>query len=452
MVALCSGRSPVNITLLPMSTGAAALDGSPYGFFFLGSNTSTQWTISIQGGGWCVGVGDCYDRSQMKTLHGKPGSYGSSVPLMGHPEGCGCMNPAAGGLATDCNCIMMPYLDGASFSGERDQPVPVSSHPGKFVHYKGLRNFDATLDYAFAHLGLERATEMVVTGGSAGGLSTFLHLDRVAARMERGAPACTRTTGAPVVGFFLDHANYHEGHGDTAHGGGSGSRSRSSSSPSPQPGYSYPRDGTNYSSWMERVVSDQNVSSVLLPDCLAAFPREPHLCFMSPHMVQFIASALFIFNSRFDAWQMQNDLQAPCINGDMNHPVCNATEQAAMVRYGDDFLAALQPVVDSAPKNGAFITSCICHSCSWATLKLDGASSYTHYSRWYFGGGGGGGGGEGSGGEGSGGGAGGNGKGNTSMSGLRPGLSGSGSSTIHLDRRAPNGGGQLTDPKCVRFP
>ena len=403
MVTLCSSRSPVNITLLSTSTGAAALDGSPYGFFFLGSNTSTQWTISIQGGGWCVGVGDCYDRSQMKTLHGKPGSYGSSIPLMGHPEGCGCMNPTAGGgnsgLATDCNCIMMPYLDGASFSGERDDPVPVSSHPGKFVHYKGLRNFDATLDYAFAHLGLERATEMVVTGSSAGGLSTFLHLDRVARRMEQSAPACTRTTGAPIVGFFLDHANYHQ---EQQHG-----------STMELPGYSYPRDGTNYSSWMKTVVSDQNVTSVLMPECLASFPREPHLCFMSPHMVPFITSDFFLFNSRFDAWQMQNDLQVPCINGDMSHPTCNVTEQASVIQYGDDFLTALQPVIDSAPKNGAFITSCICHSCSWGKLELDGASSYTHYSRWWFGG---------------------------------------NDSTIHLDRRAPNGGGQLTDPKCVRFP
>ena len=98
--------------------------------------------------------------------------------------------------------------------------------PGKYVHYKGLRNLDATIDYAFAHLGLEKATEMVVTGqrkpqrpaahpppvqrrrhahrstaptalhlsagGSAGGLSTFLHVDRIAARMQKGAPSRQR--------------------------------------------------------------------------------------------------------------------------------------------------------------------------------------------------------------------------------------------------------------------
>ena len=43
------GRGEVNITLLPLETGAAALDGSPYGFFFVPSTTSTRWTISIEG-------------------------------------------------------------------------------------------------------------------------------------------------------------------------------------------------------------------------------------------------------------------------------------------------------------------------------------------------------------------------------------------------------------------
>ena len=47
----------VNITLLPLETGAAALDGSTYGFFFVRADNpkETRWTMSIEGGGWCVG-------------------------------------------------------------------------------------------------------------------------------------------------------------------------------------------------------------------------------------------------------------------------------------------------------------------------------------------------------------------------------------------------------------
>ena len=41
---------------------------------------------------------------------------------------------------------------------------------------------DGVLDFAMAH-GMTKATEFVVTGGSAGGLSTFLHADRIGDRL-----------------------------------------------------------------------------------------------------------------------------------------------------------------------------------------------------------------------------------------------------------------------------
>merc|ERR1712129_303646 len=101
----------------------------------------------------------------------------------------------------------MGYADGASFSGYRASPWPVPSKPGKSLYFRGIKNFDDTLDWAFAH-GLSEATEFVLTGGSAGGLSTFLHADRVAGRLHKEAPNCSFVRAAPVVGYFLDHDNY----------------------------------------------------------------------------------------------------------------------------------------------------------------------------------------------------------------------------------------------------
>ena len=53
-----------------------------------------------------------------------------------------------------CNCIYMPYGDGASFSGFRKDPWPV---PGtnQTLMFRGIKNFDATLNYAFENLGLK---------------------------------------------------------------------------------------------------------------------------------------------------------------------------------------------------------------------------------------------------------------------------------------------------------
>ena len=71
------------------------------------------------------------------------------------------------------------------------------------LYFRGVTNLQSTLDLLFAQYSLGKATQMIVTGGSAGGLSTFLHVDAVAARL---GPA-VRTVGKPVCGFFLDHGN-----------------------------------------------------------------------------------------------------------------------------------------------------------------------------------------------------------------------------------------------------
>ena len=53
-----------------------------------------------------------------------------------------------------------------------------------------------------SHGGTE-ATEFVVTGGSAGGLSTFLHADRFAAALKTGAKAIKTVRAAPVCRMIL---------------------------------------------------------------------------------------------------------------------------------------------------------------------------------------------------------------------------------------------------------
>ena len=83
------------------------------------------------------------------------------------------------------------------------RPVP----GGGNLTFRGIKNLDATIEWAIAH-GMDKATEFVLTGGSAGGLSTFLHADRVGAKVAAAAPGCSKIRAAPVVGYFLDHDNF----------------------------------------------------------------------------------------------------------------------------------------------------------------------------------------------------------------------------------------------------
>ena len=76
--------------------------------------------------------------------------------------------------------IYLPYCDGSSFTSYRRGPWPVNSTA---LHFRGRSNLDRAMDYLLAHYGLGRARDLILYGGSAGGLATFLNADRVAARL-----------------------------------------------------------------------------------------------------------------------------------------------------------------------------------------------------------------------------------------------------------------------------
>jgi hypothetical protein len=97
----------------------------------------------------------------------------------------------------------MWYCDGASFSGKVANAVPVGqSH----VYFRGSFNLEPTLSQLFQNTDITKAKTLIITGGSAGGLSTFLHLDHIAALMKAQGSAA-RVVGLPVCGFFIDHDN-----------------------------------------------------------------------------------------------------------------------------------------------------------------------------------------------------------------------------------------------------
>jgi len=378
-----SGAAP--LTLLPQDKGdesPACLDGSPYGFYFVPSKTgSTKWTISIEGGGWCYDEDGCYSRSKM--------ALGSSKGWA-KTAGCGCMNTVGDGLDADCNCLYMPYGDGASFSGYRAKLWQVPNVANATLTFRGIKNLDATLDWAVAH-GLDKATEFVLTGGSAGGLSTFLHADRVAARVKQESPNMKKIRAAPVVGYFLDHANF-------KHTAGTPNTPSWATS--------------NYTDWMKYIYHMQNLSfgpdGGLTEKCheeQVSAGRDPALCFMSPHMQDTIETPFFVFNSKYDSWQLGHEFQSAWTT---------KAEQDAVIQYGKDFMQQFAPVAAS-PKNGAFITSCICHGCPWPQLSLEGKTTYQHYAAWMAG--------------------------NTT-----------GTASIHIDTRLPNGGGEITFAQCAKFP
>ena len=89
---------------------------------------------------------------------------------------------------TTMNSARFFYGDGASRSGDVAAPVAVPGNPSQTMWFRGKKSFDAGLDLLL-ELGMRDAELIVFTGGSAGGLTVFLHLDHVRDRMKIEAPA-----------------------------------------------------------------------------------------------------------------------------------------------------------------------------------------------------------------------------------------------------------------------
>jgi hypothetical protein len=269
----------------------------------------------------------------------------------------------ASGQTEACNCAILLYCDGASFSGYRKDVFTVppamvpTSGPAAGIDklwFRGIKNIDRAVEFLLGK-GLDQATELVVTGTSAGGLSTFLHTDRIASRV----PPTAKVRAAPVIGYFLDRPQYA---GTTTN----------------HPVLPPPVDLDHaYGAEMKYLMALQNVTAgALSPACLAHFgDAEAHKCFMAPHMYPFIKTPLFVFNSKFDGWQMGNVLQVGCLcmqnaSGPINsckypRDVCDVHQKAAIAAYGTEFLDDFA-TVEANPDNGAFISSCICHACDWS--------------------------------------------------------------------------------------
>ena len=183
--------------------GAKCLDGSPPAYLVregTGANAS-KYVVFLEGGGWCFSVSDCEKRRR-----GGLGSSARFIPGSTKKDYGGVMaissttNPDFHGYTM----VFVHYCDGSSMSSFR--PNPIKTSDGQDMWFRGKANLAAVLDELRQDHGLGEASEVILSGGSAGGLAVYYHLDYVAAFVRGSAPKA-RVTGFPDAGFFADLKN-----------------------------------------------------------------------------------------------------------------------------------------------------------------------------------------------------------------------------------------------------
>jgi len=318
-----------NLVLLSdsVSLGAACIDGTPPAYYIQkGSGSGLyKWQIHHEGGGWCTSVADCYARSQ--------GGLGSSKTYAQTMElGFGYMSndPNVIAMMYNWNKVYLKYCDGASFSGANSTTTMYNGHP---LHFKGYRNLLAYWISLHNDQGLDRASDVVIGGCSAGGLATYLHVDWWASIMPRQA----KVVGVPDSGFFLE--------------------------------YNAPSGSPHYATDMAWVFLQQNCTSGVNHRCIAAHipTDDTYKCFFAEHTAPYIVTPILPLNPIFDSWQIAN--------------ILGSKDVAKVNAYGQDFLTRFNSNVFSQPKNGGFLDACYHHCNSWGTIQ--GQTAAQNLMTWF---------------------------------------------------------------------
>jgi hypothetical protein len=235
------------------------------------------------------------------------------------------------------------------------------------LYFRGAANLRAALADFKARFGVTAPAEVVVTGGSAGGLSTTLHVDYIGEFLGAAFVA-----GVPQCGWFPFW--------DAPCADNKGSLM------------------CNATGAFFDTVSLQNATGALSAECRAAQRAgEEWRCFMAAVATPYVKAPLFVWQSKFDHFQLSAFLSVDCAYEQVYNPpwkpapVCSANDTAAIFAYGDYFMQQLQPLIDApGPHRALYLTSCVLHGMDYNYLTVGdnaagelGTTPMVAFNLWY---------------------------------------------------------------------
>ncbi|ONM59964.1 Pectin acetylesterase 12 [Zea mays] len=201
------------------------------------------------------------------------------------------------------NRVKVRYCDGGSFTGD-------GSDAAAGLYFRGQRIWQAAMDDLMAQ-GMRYANQALLSGCSAGGVSTILHCDEFHGLF----PSNTRVKCLADAGMFLDTVDV------------SGRR--------------------EMRSFFNGIVRLQ--------------------CFFPQNVLPTIRTPTFVLNTAYDVWQLQQsvaprtaDPQGLWSKCRTNHAFCNSNQLQFLQGFRNQMLDAVRGF-SASRQNGLFINSCFAH-------------------------------------------------------------------------------------------
>jgi len=410
---------------------ARCLDGSAPAYYWRdgrGVRGAKSLVLFLEGGGWCF-PSDIQQPSGPSLTHNNSGAnchiraasdsgssaaYPPSAPA-GHFEGgTGIISgdPTRTAFA-DFAVAYAKYCDGGSFSGTRTAPDVALNGTGplwyagsfhldarlvlsrllithslllyllQLTRYAGSFNLDAVLAELVSAHGVGGYERVVLSGCSAGGMSCYLHCDRVAAALKQAAAPHGGVLDVKCIcdaGLFIDVP--------TVTGAGDVMRAR-----------------------FYDVADKMGARDALGPACVDA-EADWRECMFSETSLKYTSTPTFAMNSmyNFGEWEMlppPSNLSFPpatvtaaadwleCwpstggLTAD-TYAQCNSTQRVIIAAHLADFKAAAAPAAapaDPSSPHGAWLSSCPsmhCQSGYDRSVLVQGLTVGEAAERWYF--------------------------------------------------------------------
>jgi hypothetical protein len=337
---------------------AYCLDGTRGGMYIRPASSPsgrTKFKFHFQGGGWSFSEQELLDRST--TILGSSSTWPSWLSQFWSSNaafyGLMGLNDTSTSYFGDWTFVWLAYCDGSSQTSDLDAPLNVN---GVSIHLRGRALLDAhmeTLDELLNFTAV--ATEVLVSGTSAGGLSTHLHSSFFAARVPSA-----RTVSVPDAAWWWDTLAYN------------------SATARPILDSFTPAI----------IVWNATIRGSSADACFSANPTaETRVrCWVQPYQHAFSTVPTFHVQSLYDTANLAYCYNIKCSLGS----TCNAEETTAIQSFHLKLLSNI--VTAEAPfgtRDGHFFTSCSqheesCRSSDWFGITIGGGTMNSTLTEWYL--------------------------------------------------------------------
>jgi hypothetical protein len=165
--------------------GAKCTNGEPPAYYISRNESSDKWVLFLEGGGWKF----------PKKMSAETNLYSPTTADIGGIMGS---DPALNPDFYSWNRVFMHYCDGTSMGSSRTDPITVQNRDGSQgqIWWRGRNCFNAVIATIMRNENMSAASEVILVGGSAGGLAVFYNIDHLATLL----PSTVRLTGQPGAG------------------------------------------------------------------------------------------------------------------------------------------------------------------------------------------------------------------------------------------------------------